>query len=539
MSYETLEHPPLLGTPTLAPPRRRTIRWTAIALAVILAGQVALALHAPVVNTPFLDEALYVYMGHRMWEHILHGAFLFEDPGAYFSGAPGFYPVLAAVGDHLGGLRGARTVSLIFSLGATVGVHGLGRALFGRVAGLIGAAVFVLCGSVIYLSDFATYDSMTMCFFALATWVAVYSVRRDAFHWSLGVALLLVAAFYAKYAGGVYVPFVAALAVFASRRGQALTVLRRTAFMVLATVTVGYLIFALWGQSLRGGIVTTTSSRIVLGPTPRHALVTEIEQWVGPWLVLAVAGAVVVVATRRTWRAAGLAAVLLAASVVGPAEQVRLGESVSLGKHVAFGMVFACPLIGALFATLLAPKWLRLLGVPALAATLGYLAWTGVPTGTNFLTGWINDRAVLPVLAKVIAKSPGLPILGEDPGPERYALRTVTKPLQWGDTFYLAYDHAHGNAAYKLSIDQTSWGTIYLERRIATHPNGGRYYFSPTASGSFIYSYLTFSKTPYQLVSTVDETKRGVVVGKWLIYDRTPVLPGEGLAKARAIAAHH
>ena len=42
-------------------------------------------------NYPFYnDSGLYIYMGHRMLEHIIHGAHLSEYPGAFFSGSPGF-----------------------------------------------------------------------------------------------------------------------------------------------------------------------------------------------------------------------------------------------------------------------------------------------------------------------------------------------------------------------------------------------------------------------------------------------------------------
>ena len=41
-------------------------------------------------------------------------------------GAPGFYPVLAAIGDDIAGLSGARGVSLLFAVSATICVNGLG-----------------------------------------------------------------------------------------------------------------------------------------------------------------------------------------------------------------------------------------------------------------------------------------------------------------------------------------------------------------------------------------------------------------------------
>ena len=130
--------------PASAPPsalrrRLRALRVlralvTLVCLALIWAGQVALAMRPGLNATAFEDEGLYIFMGHRMIQHISQGAFLQAYPGAYFSGAPGFYPVLAAIGDYFGGLQGARMVSLGFAILATVGVYGLGNQLFGRVA---------------------------------------------------------------------------------------------------------------------------------------------------------------------------------------------------------------------------------------------------------------------------------------------------------------------------------------------------------------------------------------------------------------------
>ena len=91
--------------------RSRARRFFASAwlwLPLICAIQVLLALRHGLNTNAFEDEGLYVYTGHRMIQHLLHGVFLPEYPGAYFSGAPGLYPVLAAMADSVGGLAAAR-----------------------------------------------------------------------------------------------------------------------------------------------------------------------------------------------------------------------------------------------------------------------------------------------------------------------------------------------------------------------------------------------------------------------------------------------
>lgn len=508
-----------------APPARR-VPWSLLALLTILLVQVAFAVRPGMVATPFEDEGLYIYMGHRMIAHLLHGAFLSEYPGAYFSGAPGFYPVLAAVGDHFGGLQGARTVSLLFALGATVSVNGLGRQLFGRRAGLLGAAAFVLCGSVIYQSDFATYDSLTLFLVATAAWLTVYSVRHDRFLWAPAVAVLLVLAFFAKYAGVAYAPIVAALAVAVAPRQDRLVVLRRSVFLLVSATTLGYFIFAIWGQSLGKGIAVTTASRIVLNPAGTGTLVHDVVRWVGPWLALALIGALT---DRRRWL---VSAVLLAGAVVAPAQQIRIGESTSLAKHLAFGMVFASPLIGLLFARLL--DRFRIVTVPAVAAAAILLASSGLHSSQEFMTGWVPDAPLIAPLHRLISATPGKPILGDQPASERYALRTSTSPLQWTDTYSFGYDNKSGEPAYKEAIDQTSFGVIY----IAQQPYSGSHDGFATSNGAYVYRYLTTAKTPYRKVGTVDRVLRGKVVGTWTLFVPKAARVPAGTLAIAGTAAH-
>jgi 4-amino-4-deoxy-L-arabinose transferase-like glycosyltransferase len=517
MTVSTLTRPPAAtaALPVVAG-RRRGTPWAALALAAICLVQIGLAVRPGLNGTPFEDEGLYIYMGHRMIAHLLHGAFLSEYPGAYFSGAPGFYPVLAAVGDHFGGLQGARTVSLIFALGATVSVNGLGRQLYSRRAGLLGAMAFVLCGSVIYQSDFATFDSTTLFLIAAAAWLTVYSVRHDRYLWAPVVGVLLMLAFYAKYAGAAYAPVIAALALATASRADRLLSARRTFFMLVSAGTLGYFILALWGRSLVHGIAVTTTSRQVINPASTSSLITQVGLWVGPWLALAALGAL---STRRTW---AVTAVLLAGAVIGPLQQIRIGESTSLAKHVAFGMIFAAPLVGLLFSWLL--ERLRVLAVPVIAVVAVCLAASGLHYSQEFLTGWISDAALIPPLERLLDATPGKPILGDQPAAERYALASRTAPLQWTDTYSFSYDHKTGVPAYQEAIDQTSFGVIYLAKQpYAGNPDG-----SATRNGAFVYRYLTSGNTPYRQVGTVNRVLREQVVGQRSLFIPKAVhLPGE------------
>jgi 4-amino-4-deoxy-L-arabinose transferase-like glycosyltransferase len=483
-----------------APGTPRSIYWARSALALICVGQLALAVLPRRNDSPFEDEGLYIYIGHRMLEHIFHDAHLSEYPGAYFSGAPGFYPVLAALGDSIAGLNGARGVSLLFAIGATICVNGLGRQLYGVRAGLLGATAFVLCGSVIFQSWFATFDSTTLFFVAAASWVTVHSVERNSYLWAPGVALLMTCAIIAKYGGVIYLPIVALLAVgLAARRGKdVIVVARRATYMVAATAVVLYALFTLWGESLRVGIISTTLSRAPINPASPPELVEQVGQWVGPWLLLAVVGAIL---SRRSWP---VALVLLLGSVTAPLQQIRIGEATSLAKHVAFGIIFAAPLIGFLMATL--TRRLRLITIPFVACLLVALGGFGLQDSGRLLNGWVPNDALVPVLQSVIEASPGKTILGDQPSPERYLLRQETAPLQWTDTYSFSYNHKTGMPAYREAIQQSHFGVIYLAVRSNT-PNGRK-----------LYDYLQTTDTPYKQVAIVNRTMYAEPAGVWIIY---------------------
>ena len=251
----------------------------------------------------------------------------------------------------------------------------------------------------------------------------------------------------------------------------------------------GYFVIALWGQDLIRGIQTTTTSRIVGIHATRAHLIAQVISWAGPWLALAVLGGLF--RLRRQWM---VVVVLLAGSIIGPAQQIRIGESTSLAKHVAFGIIFAAPLV---------------------VGVIGVLYMHGVYFSGRFLTGWEPDNNLRPVLTTAISASPHKAILGERPSPQRYELRNMVAPSQWNDTFAFSYAGLKGPQAYRKAIDQSHFGVIYLSLT--------------TPYGRYVHSYLTTHDTPYQLVAKVPRHLRGDVIGDWLIYAPKVVnLAGQG-----------
>ena len=140
----------------------------------VLCVQAALSLRLIRVNTAFQDEALYLWAGHMEWSHWLHGTSV-PLYASYFSGAPVLYPPLGALADSVGGLAGARLLSLCFMLAATAALWGTTSRLYGKRAAFFAAGLWAVLGPTLHLGAFATYDAMSLCLLAVACWFAVHA----------------------------------------------------------------------------------------------------------------------------------------------------------------------------------------------------------------------------------------------------------------------------------------------------------------------------------------------------------------------------
>ena len=155
--------------------------------------------------------------GHLEWEHWLHGTAIPPFP-TYFSGAPVIYPPLGALANAVGGLVGARMLSLCFMLGTTVLLYATTSRLFNRRAGGYAAAIFAALGPVQVLSAFATYDAMAIFLIALATWLMVRARGVGGEWFLIASGLVLALADATKYASALWTPVVVILAVMTETR---------------------------------------------------------------------------------------------------------------------------------------------------------------------------------------------------------------------------------------------------------------------------------------------------------------------------------
>jgi hypothetical protein len=114
--------------------------------------------------------------------------------------------------------------------------------------------------------------------------------------------------------------------------------------------------------------------------------------------VVAVIGLVVCIVTRRQV----LLPVLLLAATLAPAiYHLYIHESVSLDKHLDFGLVFAAPLIG-LAASVTRQTWQRL----AVGLGAAWLVLSGLASSKFIYGEWANTKPLVDVMAYAFDSAP-------------------------------------------------------------------------------------------------------------------------------------
>ena len=385
----------------------------------------------------FDDEGLYIYMGHRIIDHLLTGDAAARGARLVLLRSAGLYPVLAAMADSVGGLQAARGVSLFFAMVATVGTYGIGARLYGRTAGLLGAAAFVLCGPVIYQSHLAVYDSTMMALVAVAAWLAVRDAQLHRMLWTPAIGALLTLAALVKYAGPGLRTHGGALLRAAVAWPNLRWVAVRRAVVLLSAVrrrstSSSSSGAATWFPASSTRLSNATSSR----PSSAWQLIEQVAAWVGPWLLLAVIGGRCDRAgSGRCPRCCSALPWSRRCNRSGSARQSRCRSTSPSGWCSPHR--WSAPLVGAVrrgWRTCPRSRWCSVI-----------LAQIGLPDAQRFLTGWVGRPRPASRADEVVASEPGAPILGEQPSPHRYELREVTQPAQWNDTYEFSYGGQSGN----------------------------------------------------------------------------------------------
>jgi hypothetical protein len=405
-------------------------------LLLVVVLQVVLSLRLVGLDTAFMDEAEYLWAGHLEWSHWLHGG-LIPPFAAYFSGAPVLYPPLGALADSLGGLVGARVLSLLFMMGATCLLWGAASRLWGRAAAFFSAALFAVSGPVLHVGAFATFDAMSVFFLATAVWLVVAAGERHDATWLMvaaGAALAVASA--SSYASVLVDPVVVAIAWLAGvpRPGGKAAAGRCVLVVTVAAVLLGGGLLA-GGTAYLTGFEQTVLSRVGGMDSPWR-VITSAWAWTGLVAVVAWVGVVIGWAggqrRPRTW----LLTVLAVAVLLVPAEQARLHSLASLDKHTALGLWFAAIPAGYAVSRVVAvvpAGWMRFVTCGACVTALAFPVTLGAAQSRVFSTNWPNAYSFTSVLRPLAADSAGR-LLVEDPSIAEYYLHTGRGWTRWSST---------------------------------------------------------------------------------------------------------
>jgi 4-amino-4-deoxy-L-arabinose transferase-like glycosyltransferase len=326
----------------VGPPRLRGSGWSArrryLPLTVICTIQVALALPLAWRNTAFTDEADYLWLGRLVVAHWLHGTSWPTNYGhRVLSGSPLIYPPLGAIANSIGGLAGARILSLLFMLGGTILLYFAATALFGRTVGIFATAVWATTEPVFRLT-FATYDAMSVFLVALAAWLAVQAGwrHRAGLFLASGAALALANA--TAYSSAVIDPVVL---VFAFLVLLARIARRRAVYWTAGFVAVWLAFFCLLitVSGSWAGISFTILNRHVQDHQPLMVILGATAEYSGFVIIAALAGAVIAMRAERRRRP--LLLLLGASALLVPTAHLVFHTAWALDKHLALGIWFA------------------------------------------------------------------------------------------------------------------------------------------------------------------------------------------------------
>jgi hypothetical protein len=493
---------------TAPQPRRGRIRSVPLALVAILIAQGALSLHFLRANTASTDEALYLWAGHLEVAHWLHGAAVPLFP-TYFSGAPVLYPPVGALADSIGGLAGARILSLCFMLGATALLWGTTSRLYGRPAGFFASALWAFLGPTLMLGAYATYDPMSLFLLALAAWCATaHSAREEATGWMVAATTALALANAAKYASAIFDPEIIALAVLAKwpRQGRKVA-FRRGALIATCTFGMLYLAIRFAGPYYRTGISQTTLTR-VSGPDSVGAVLGHAGLWVGLIFAIACAGVALAAARRHDRYSAPLLAVLAAGALLAPAEQARIHTLTSLNKHAAFGAWFAAIAAGYAIdkaaVKLKSAPW-RTVALAAAGAAIAATVTTGFAQAQALFSSWPRATGYVNALRPIVARTQQ-PVLAEISPLATYYLPSGSHWSRWSNTY---------------GIQLASGATVGYSPGKANTAGDPASYASLISRGYFAVIALNFGATPVldQDIEADISRNPGYHIVGWSTYD--------------------
>ncbi|MGI5377527.1 hypothetical protein ACQEV2_25455 [Streptomyces sp. CA-251387] len=352
------------------------------------------------------------------------------------------------------GLAGARTLSLVWALGATALLFGATRLLFNARAGLAAAAMYSVLESTAFTGRYASLHSLSLFLLAAALWLLART-RQSSPAAVLVAVPFAAAAPFAAYSAALYLPTLTVLAVLTAYRFRGAGALARGALFAAAT---GSLCFV--GVWLDG----TPDGWNARGAESAPELLKQSAEWGGVVLLVAVVGAVGYARRARmgempwaegsapgTVRRSALGLTMCATALLAPLYQAWLGNGSSLYIHVGFGLLFAVPMAGLGISRMMGahikyPQIGIMVYVAALVIGMAQSRELYRPPDSAGMIGALRET--------VTEKGAEGSYLTDDPEISAYYLRARTEPGQW--------HRAERGAALAAAVGKGSYDAIAL-----------------------------------------------------------------------------
>jgi hypothetical protein len=222
------------------------------------------------------------------------------------------------------------------------------------------------------------------------------------------------------------------------------------------------LMFVTFAQAELAGLQTTTTNRSAIVETSAWTIATQAWRFVGAWYVIAALGLVIAIVGRRQVL---LPVILLAATLAPALYHMYIHESVSLDKHLDFGLVFAAPLIGVA-ASLTAKTWQRI----AVGIGAAWLVLSGLASSKFIYGEWANTKPLVDVMSYAFDSAPYIRTLGDVYEPPRYYFQDSTDYWQWDTTDSIFYHDPElgdlqGLQAAEHGLHDHYWQYVYFDEK--------------------------------------------------------------------------
>ena len=347
----------IANSPIAGRQARRATRTRAVpyALAGICIVQAALSLTLIRNIAAYSDEAKFLRVGRLVTASWLHGATSSSIPAdRTVAGSPVLYPPLDALANNIGGLAGARLLSLGLTFIATTLLYLAASRLIDRTAGLFAAALWAIGEPTMRLAS-ATSIPLSIFLMTLSAWLIIeagYRYHRGEFI-AMAVASLVLANMTA-YSGMVVDPIVIAFAflVWLPRMGK------QQASFCTAWLTGGLIFFFCALMTFSNswpGFLSSVVDSSMFGHQDMMLALQNTWKYSALIVSLTAIGVSLALGTENIQRAA-LLALLACAVVIVPVVQLHNQSIFSIDEHMSFGIWFA--VIGAGYASSKFIRWL-------------------------------------------------------------------------------------------------------------------------------------------------------------------------------------